>query len=57
MMIEKIAASLNNDNFFSKNHILTKSFADSQFTKPIKLVLNQKSQNTIIFHITNKTYF
>ena len=29
---EKIATSLNNDNFFSNNHILTKSFADTQFT-------------------------
>ena len=57
MMIEKIATSLNNDNLFSNNHILTKSLADSQFTKPIKLVLNQKSKNTIIFHNTNKTYF
>ena len=57
MMIEKIATSLNNDNFFSNNHILTKSFADSQFTKPVQLNLNQKSQKTIIFHNTNKTYF
>ena len=57
MMIEKIATSLNNDNFFSNNHILTKSFDDSQYTKPIQLVLNQKSQKTIIFHNTNKTYF
>ena len=56
MMIEKIATSLNNDNFFSNNHIVTKSFADSQFTKPVQL-LNQKSQKTIIFHNTNKTYF
>ena len=57
MMIEKIATSINNDNFFSNNHILTKSFDDSQFTKPIQLFLNQKSQKTIIFHNTNETYF
>ena len=57
MMIEKIATSLKNDNFLSNNHILTKSFADSQFTKLIQLVLNQKCQKTIIFHNTNKTYF
>ena len=31
LIIENIATSLNNDNFFSNNHILTKSFADSQF--------------------------
>ena len=57
MMIEKIATSLNNDNVFSNNHILTNSFAVSQFTKPIQLVLNQKSQKTTIFHNTNQTYF
>ena len=57
MMIEKIATSLNNDNFFSNNHFLTKPFDDSQFTKPIQLVLNQKSQKSVIFHNTNKTYF
>ena len=56
-MIEKFATSLNNDNFFSNNHILTKSLADSQFTKPIQLILNQKSQKTKIFHNTNQTYF
>ena len=33
MIIEKIATFSNNDNFFSNNHILTKSFADSQFAK------------------------
>ena len=44
MIIEKSATSLNNDNFFSNNHILTISFTDSQSTKPIQLNLNQKSQ-------------
>ena len=36
---------------------MSKSLADSKFAKPIKLVLNQKSQKTIIFLNTNKTYF
>ena len=31
MIIEKTATYLNKDNFLSNNHILTKSFADSQF--------------------------
>ena len=57
MIIEKIATSLNNDNFFSNKLILAISFADSQFTKPIPLVLNQKCQKTIIFQNTNKTHF
>ena len=32
MIIEKIAPSLNNDNFFSNKRIPANSFADSQFT-------------------------
>ena len=57
MIIEKIATSLNNDNFFSNKHILIKSFADSQFRYPTQLVLNQKYRKIAIFHNTNKTYF
>ena len=55
MIIEKIATSLNNNNFFSNKHILTKSFADSQFTKAIPLVPNQKCRKIALFHNTNKT--
>ena len=33
MIIEKIAISLNNDNFFTNNHILAISFANSQFAR------------------------
>ena len=58
-IIEKIATSLYKVNFFSNKHILTKSFADSQFTEPIpiQLALNQKYRKMAIFHNTNKTYF
>ena len=57
MIIEKIATSLYNDNFFSNNHILALSFAVSQFTEAIQLVLNQKCRKIARFHNTNKTYF
>ena len=55
-MIEKIANSSNNDNFFSNNQILTKSFEDSQFTWPIQLVIYQKCRKIAIFHNTNYNY-
>ena len=48
-MIEELATSSNNKNFFSNKHILTKSFADSQFTWPIQLVLKPKHRKNLIF--------
>ena len=56
-IIEKIATSLNNNNFFSNKRILFIYFTDSQLTLPIQLVLNQKCLKTAILHSTNKTYF
>ena len=57
MIIEKSASYLNNDNFLSNNHILAKSFADSQSTKPIQLVLHKQCGKIAIYHNTSKTYF
>ena len=57
MIIAKSATSLNNDNFFSNNPILTISFADSQFTKAIQLVLNQNPGKLHYFTIPMRPNF
>ena len=57
LIIEKIATSLNNDNFFSNKRILAIYFTDSQFTQPIQLLLSQKCRKKVIFHNNNETYF
>ena len=44
-------------NFFSNKRILANSFADSQLTWSIQLLLYQKSRKIALFHNTNKTYF
>ena len=54
---EKITTSLNNDNFFSNIRILAFSFAESQFTYHIQLLLNQKCRKNAIFHNTTKALF
>ena len=51
------APSLNNDIFFSNKRVLANSFADSQFTQPIQLVLNQNYCKIAIFYNTNKPFF
>ena len=57
-IIEKIATSLHNVNVFSNKHILTKSFADSQFTSPSPYIgSKQKIPEIEIFHNTTTTYF
>ena len=54
---EKITTSLNNDNFFFNIRILAFSFAESQFTEHIQLLLNQKCRKTQYFTIPLKPYF
>ena len=48
---------LHSSNFFSNKHILTKSFADSQSSSSIQLLLFKKSRKFASFHNTNITYF
>ena len=54
MIIEKIATSLINDNFF-KQFYSDQPFADSEFIEPTQLVLNQKLRKLQYFSSVPKT--
>ena len=55
LIIEKIATTVNNDNFYSNKRNLSKPFAVSLFKCPIHLLLNQLCRKSVIFYYTTKT--